>query len=482
MKKSLFSERKKLGSYSLFFSALVIVMAGLVILALDALEARFALKIDNSYNTITTQSAETKRILNELDSDVHVYALFSPGEEDRALIAVLERYAAVSDYFSFSVESLVHNPALIRHISSSLDDSSVSNDCLIIHGKEKDRTRILNIIDYVTQAYDPQSGAFYISGFNYEQKLSEAIVYVTASEVPSIQLLSGHGELDLSSIGPMMDLLMSYNYSVNSVDLLRGNVLDPLSSLMILSPVKDLTEDQLKKIDTFVRSGGSLFMSVDFSLYDDLPNFESLYRSYGFIRKKGLVVAQEDEYESYYNSPAVLMPYMDMSEPTAALIAQNQTTLILAGAAAFEEPQAHNINLTNYVLLRSGNAYLRDTSDQSNDITRKETDHTGTFVLAMTAERSFDDGTRSKAFIIGNSSVFIDSWLYENTYSAEFLLSLIQYLSPSSPIRLSIPPKNAIRPPLRISYPLLNGLAISVLPLAVIVLALIVLLPRKRRL
>ena len=476
------SDRKRLGGYSILFVSLALAAAGLLVLAFDALENRYALKIDTSFNAITTKSAETDKVLNELDSDVHVYALFTPGEEDQVLIAILERYAAASRHFTFSVENLLQNPALIRNISSSLDDSTVTNDCLIIHGKQNDRTRILNMTDYITQAYDAQSGMFYVSGLNYEQRISEALLYVTAPDVPSIQLLGGHGELSREDIAAMENLLLNYNYALNPVDLLRGDELDASSPLMILSPVKDLTEDQLSKIDAFARAGGSLFITADFSMHEELPNFDSLYRSYGFIRKKGLVVAQEEEKESYYpSSPAVLMPYMEMAEPTATLITNKQTTLVLAGSAAFEEPQNINNLLVNYVLLRSGNAYLRDTSDQSNDIARRDTDETGTFPLALTAERSFDDGTRSKAFIIGNSSVFTDSWLYQNTYSSEFLLNLVSYLSPASRISLSIQPKTVIRPPLRVANPLLNGIAVAVLPVLMFSTALIVLLPRRRR-
>lgn len=481
MRKCSVSDKRKLSGYAFVLLTLAIVTSGILVLAFDALESRYAFKIDNSFNAITTKSAETDKILSELESDVHVYALFSPGEEDQALVAILERYAASSEHFTFSIENLLQNPALIHNISSNLDDSSVTNDCLIIHGKQQDRTRILNMIDYITQAYDSDSGVFYVSGLNYEQRLSEAIIYVTAPEIPSLQLLSGHGELSRENINPMEDLLLSYNYAIETVDLLRGDELNPGSPLMILSPTKDLTKDQLDTIDNFVRQGGSLFITTDFAIYDDLPYFESLFRSYGFIKQKGLVVAQEEEKESYLNSPVVLIPYMEMSEPTAALITQNQSTVVLAGASAFEEPQNVDSLLLNYVLLRSGNAYLRDTSDQSNDIIRKSTDPIGTFPLALTAERSFDDGSRSKAFIIGNSSVFTDNWLYQNTYSAEFLLGLISYLSPSAPISLSIQPKAAIRPPMRISNVTLNNIALVLLPIMVICTALIVLLPRKRR-
>lgn len=480
MKKIILSEKKKMGGLSILSVALALAAALIFIAGLDALENRFALKVDYSFNSITTNSQETERILRELDSDVHVYALFSSGNEDRTLIAILERYAAASGHFTFSIENLMQNPTLIHSISSSLDDSTVSSNCLIVYGKQRSRTRVLDMTDYLSQSFDMESGSYYISGLNYEKKLTEALLYVTAPEVPVIQVLSGHGELDETHLASMKDLLQSYNYALETVDLLKGDSLDPDSLLMILSPVKDLSDSQLQKIDAFSRAGGSVFITMDFSLTEQLVNFETLYHGYGFMPKKGLVVADQSEIESYYNSPAVLMPYMEVAEPTASLIDQKQTTLILAGAMGFEEPQRLNPLLSNAVLLRSGKAYLRDTSDESGDISQKDTDPRGVFALALTAERAFEDGTRSKAFIIGNSSVFTDSWLYQNTYSGEFLLNLISYLSATTPVSLSIQPKAAIRPPLRIASPVLNHLALILLPLIPLAVAATVLIPRKR--
>lgn len=481
MKKLFLSEKRKLGSLSIVSIVLALAAAAALVAGFDAVEKRFAFRIDCSYNSITTSGRETARILRELDSDVHVYALFSPGKQDKTLISILERYASASKHFTFSLENLTQNPALIHSISSSIDDGSVSSDCLIIHGLKNDRTRILNLADYLSESYDLESGRFYISGFNYEKKLSEAVLFVTAPEVPAIQVLSGHGELTEQNYAPMKTLLEDYNYSMKPVDLLKGDVLNPLSPLMILSPVKDLSAVQLEKINAFTRAGGSLFITMDFSLMNELPNFKALYLNYGFIPRKGLVVAAQEETESYYDSPAVLMPYMEMSEPTAALIDQKQTTLILAGAMSFEEPRKSSSLLTNGVLLRSGKAYLRDTEDNSKDISQKGTDPTGTFPLALIGERVFEDGTHSKAFIIGNSSLFTDSWLYQNTYSGEFLLRLISYLGTSSPVSLSIQPKAAIRPPLQMTIPAFNYLVLILLPFSILILAMVVLLPRRRR-
>ena len=64
MKKNPLSDRKKLGGFSILFVSLAVAAAGLLVLAFDALENRYALKIDTSFNSITTKSAETDKVLN----------------------------------------------------------------------------------------------------------------------------------------------------------------------------------------------------------------------------------------------------------------------------------------------------------------------------------------------------------------------------------------------------------------------------------
>ena len=477
----LFLSRRKIGVYSFVSLLAVVILAGLIVTAIDALEKKYALKVDNSFNAITSKSIETDQVLSILENDVHVYALFTPGQEDMALLGLLERYAASSKRFTFSIENLLQNPALIHQISNSLDDAAVSTDCLIVHGKHKDRTRILNVTDYIAQGYDMPSGQFYVDGLRYEQSLTEAILYVTSADLASIQVLSGHGELSREEISNMSSLLAKYNYAVTEVQLLNGDSLNPDELLMILSPGKDLTDKQLREIDDFCHAGGALFIALDFTVYEPMPNFEALLRSFGFRQKKGLVVAMKEETESYYGSPAVLMPYLELAEPTAAMIDNKQTTVILAGSTAFYEPEKDQQNTVQYVILRSGSAYLRDTSDLADNIEQKETDETGTFPLAVSSERIYQDGSRSKAFIIGNATVFTDGWLYQNTYSAELLLNMVQYLSPIKATNLSIAPKEAIRTPLRINNFLLNHLLLIMLPLSVCFAALIVLLPRRKR-
>ncbi len=480
--KPLFSKRSGKQRWFASTAALVLfvlLMVGLVI-GMDALEHRRALRMDLSFNGITTQGDATNRILLGLTKPVHVYALYSPGQEDKQLIGLLERYAAKSPMFSFSVENLARNPRLLTSISSSLEDAPVGNDSLIVHCPETDRTRILTGGDFIAQGFDMQSDAFYAAGLNYERSLTEAVLYVSSERTPTLQILSGHGELAQADLVDMEALLKRFNYDLRYVQLLRGDTLDPLSPLMILSPQKDITEAELHQLDRFSRAGGSVFITWDYDTSQSLPNLQAFYRGLGFVRRPGLVVAQDDAPESYYNYPAILVPYMQSTEPTASLVDAKQTMIIMPGAVSFEEPDELGSDLIWQSVLMSGPAYIREGDDIAEDLSQRPEDETGTFILAMLSNRAYEDGTRSRAFIAGSSGPFVDGWMHANTYGAELLLNVVDYLDPADPISLSIDAKTAFRPPLNPTTPWLTNLLLLLPPGIVLLAALIILLPRRR--
>lgn len=481
MKKLLSQNKLRQGSASLIRMMLAVLLALLLSLGAQSLENRYALRYDFSFNGVTTQSEESKKVLDALTSKVHVYALFTPGQEDQALIGLLERFQAYSEQFSFSLENLAQNPGLAGTISSSLADAQVSSDSLIVYCPETDRARVLNGTDYITQSYDTNSGSYYVSGMTYEKSLSEALVFVSTKQLPVLQVLSGHGELSPDETAALEDLLVKYNYGLNRLALLRGDALDPAFPLLILSPQKDLSLAETKTIDAFCREGGPLLITRDYSSGLRLPNFDALLRGYGFEAREGMVIAHENAAGSFFESRAVLMPYMESTQATLGMLAAGQTALILAGSIAFQEPPPEDDSLSTQVVLRSGNAYLRQLDDQASGIDIQPGDPSAVFPLALLADRTFENGTHSRAFIIGNSSVFTDSWLQGNTYSGEFLLNIVNYLDPGEPIRLAITPKNAIRPPMSVASPWLVSLMLLALPMMVLMIALVV-LPRRKRL
>lgn len=475
------STSKKTRQFVLSLSAIACALALgiLLIQSADAIEKKYALKQDLSFNRVTSYGSVTGEVLSSLKTPVHIYALFTPGQEDQQLLGLLERYQAASRQLTYSRENLAQNPTLVHSISNSIDDSAVTTDCLIVHCAAKDRTRILTAEDYVTQSFDAESGGFVLSGANYENSLTEAIAYVTSDTLPALYFLQGHGELSDQETQPLQEYLSAQGYELKAVDLSRGDALPDRGLLFILSPRKDFSEAELAQLTAYAENGGSFFITSDYNDPSDLTNFNTLLRAYHVSLLEGVVMAEESDAGSYYDSPLYLMPYMQHSEITTPLISLQQDRLMLAGARALSLGEDTSGKVVIASLLKSGKATLRAFDGKTIADKTPETP-VAAYDLAAYANRAGESGNRSSLFIIGNSSVFTVEWLFSNTYSTEFLTSIVQTVYPEHPTDLAIPPKAAFRPSLGFGSMLLPTALIAVVPLLILISAWAVLSKRQK--
>lgn len=469
------------GGFSVLLTAAAVICVLLFSVLADQLESRFALRLDCSFNSATTQGETTNAVLGQLSKKVHIYAIIPEDTgENVTLTALLDRYAAASSYVTVSKESIVKNPVLLTQFSDALGENAVSSDCLIISCPETGRARVLDEDDYYTYSYNTESGYFSEAGYTYEKSITEAILYVSQDELPTLQILTGHGELNEADTVNTESVLVSANYMVKRVNLQSGDALDPESPLMVLSPQYDLSESELNTLLQFAQSGGDFFFVSQYSDPLSLKNYNALLRMYGIQGHEGLVIAKESDSASYYSdSPIYLMPYMQETAPTLPLVQSGQDILLLGGARAFQVPDEISVDLSLYPVLLTGQAYIRNYMDGISLSEKQEGDPEGIFPLALWAEKMFEDGTVSKAFAIGNMTVFEDYWVQNNTASIPFLLQMIRSLQGKEPVNLDILPKNALRDNLTLGSLAPAYIVIIALPLLVALGAVLVLGPRR---
>ena len=475
--KRFFKLRHTLVSLLLCLLAAAVAVAAVGVF--DALESRYAWRADLSFNSVTSQSEVTLQALRALAYDVHAYSVASDGNELSDLSALLDRYQAASDHFSWSRESLSRNPLLLQWVSDDLGDSAVSADCLILRCEDTGRTRVLTWADYLGFGYNSASGVYEFTGLTYEKSLTEAILYVASDTLPRVQLLSGHGELSAGETAALEQKLQAANYEVVRVHLKTGDTLDPAAPLLILSPTMDATQDELSSLGDFAQAGGSLLVTVDFADPDELPNFYALYRLYGITPLPGVVVADESDRAGYYGSVAEIVPVMNSTDVSAQLVAAGADFVILAPARALSVSRAQSGLIADVVLQSGEGAYLRTGAGGSIDLSRHADDPAGPFPLAVLCDRGFANGVRSRAFFVGNSGLFTSEQLFNMTYSGELLLQTMQHLQGGTAIDLDILPRAAVRPPLNAAGNPLPALLIALPPLAIVLLAVAVLRPRK---
>ena len=466
-------------------TALVLFIAVLVGLniGVTTLEKKQGWKKDFSFNGITTQSEITKQTIEGLAHPVHIYALFSKGQEDAPLMELLDRYAASSEKITWEQADPSLNPGLLTRFGS--DTESVSSDSLIVYCAETDRWRLISPAEFISLSMDTETGTYSYAGYTYERAITGALTYVTREEIPRIVVLQGHGELDGETLSSF-DRLMTENYrEVIYRDLSRSDYTpDPGDLLVFFSPMRDLTGEELDKILAFTEAGGSLFFTCDYTdPTDEMPNYLTLMRAYGFRPKEGIVVAGREDPDSYYQNTRInLIPTMKSTNVTMDLLASGANTVLMPGSRAFELPEETDRSLSVFTVLESGaDSYLKKLSSAMTSMEKEEEDEKGPFALALQAERITESGNISRAFICGCSGMLTEEQVYAMTDVRQLILRMTDYLAGYSGTSLNISARTAVRPGLSARGNGLGSLIVAILPLTVLLAALIELIRRKSR-
>ena len=475
-----------------------ILTAGLVLVALmlfagvnwlaTAVEQRYALSADLSFNALTMQSALTGDALSQLDRKVDLY-MVTTGTGDTMgdsvllrndLKTILERYRSQSGRLTLQEVNLLSNPTWSTRFSDLLNGETLDGDCVVVVCEEMRRARALTADDFLRYQYDLDSQAFVVSAYAIEKSLTEAIVYVSSAETPIVQIMTGHGELSASETDVLEKHLTNAGYQVERVTLHESDDLDARYPLMVLCPQFDLTEQEAGWLNSYLDAGGGMIYIAGYTTPTGLPRWNAVMAAYGLSVRKGIVVATGSDQTSYYNdSPTALLPYMQATPETEALLREGQDILLMPGVRAIGLSEEREEDIYLESLLKSGDAYLRVYEDGVESLERQPGDETGYFDLAALARKYSEDRALGTVIVIGNDTMFTEAWIYENTYQDAFLRTLLHAAGTQDAVSLDIPVKSASRAGLGLGSLTGAVIAACLLPLLVVLLALCVLLPRR---
>lgn len=462
---------------------LLILALAAVNITVTMLEKQRGWRLDLSFNGITTQSAATREVLAALPYDVHIYAFFSKGQEDAPLMELLDRYAAGSSRVTWEQSDPALNPSLVTRFSTETE--SVSSDSLIVYCAATNRWRILSPASFISLSMDPETGNYSYAGYTYERAITSALAYVTRDEIPRVTILQGHGELDGQTLEAFDSLLTENHYEVSYQRLDDADYTPDTSELLVFfSPMRDISDAELAKLNAFTDQGGSLLITCDYTdPVGQMPNYAALLRSYGFLPLDGIVVADAKDGNSYYNNIRIdLIPEMLSTDVTMDLVASGADTVLMPGCRAFETPEDTDRNLTVFPVLKSGDtAYLKALSLDMSSLEQAEGDPTGPFTLALQAQRITAGGYVSRAFLCGSSAMLTETQVYAMTDARELVMRMVEYLTGQQSAQMDIAARNAVRPALSARSNGVGAVLVTAMPLAVLLAALIVLMRRRNR-
>lgn len=457
--------------------AILIALNGLF----TALEKKYGWRVDHSFNSITSHSETTTQVLANLDTPVHIYALYERSKEDLQLMELLNRYTAASSLVTWEQTPLSLNPGLLTRFAGSTSDNTVTEDSLVVYCEKTDRFRVLDASDFLTLSINYDTGAWAYDKLTYESAITSAIAYVTQDTIPVVYVVQGHDELDENTTAVLADFLRGNHYDVRYTTL-QDILLSPEDLLVFLAPVRDLTQSEMSIVTDFAAAGGAFLFACDYSdPIAGMPNYQALLRSYGFLPMDGVVVADKADASSYFEgNRTLLLPQMQATDTTFDLMLNGTTTLILSTARAFETPESTDNSLTVTPMLLSGeNAYLRSLSSTSTSLAKQPGDAQGPFALGLEAYRFSATGDVSRAIILGSTATLTSEYYYSITHTQEFIIRMMEYLVDSQASSLGIMARAAVRPGLSAEALSMGSMLLVSLPLSVVAAALFILYPRR---
>jgi ABC-type uncharacterized transport system involved in gliding motility auxiliary subunit len=275
----------------------VIVIAVIVALNMlvTSLSARYNLSLDLTANQIFGISEDTKAFLQNLEKDVQVYVLDTEqgftggGEYSVQANEVIQKYAQESPRVTVQYIDLVRNPTFAQQFPNlSLNTSS------IVVASESKSTDLTPYDLYNVQT-DQYYGGTQIVSSKAEQAMTSAMLKVTSDEIVKVVMLGGHDETPPEGLRALLD---ANSYEVLDQNLLTEEINPEAKILVLNAPMRDLTAEELTKLDTFLYNGGKLGRNLVYFAGDTQPAMPNLN---AFLADWGIGVGESVVFETSLN-------------------------------------------------------------------------------------------------------------------------------------------------------------------------------------
>ena len=211
------------------------------------------------------------------------------------------------------------DPNVSPTFASKYTDSDVtSNSIIVVCG---DRSKV---IDYNSDIYEYSYDSSYnysVTGYDCEGQVTAAIQYVTSESTTNVYELTGHDESTLS--GDFSEVFQKRFMNVESLSLLTVDAIpEDCQALFSTAPQSDLSEDDLSKLSQYLGNGGKIYLSIDYSKWNDLTNFKKLLSDNNIETTESLLAETDRSY--YYQSPFYLLPNVENTEVSSSVAGMTQ--------------------------------------------------------------------------------------------------------------------------------------------------------------
>ncbi len=365
------------GSYSLLISTIVLALMIVINLLATNLPATVT-QLDISSAQLYSITSNTKVVLNNLDEDITIYWIVQSGEENSVLENLLDKYESLSDH----VTVVKRNPDVYPTFAEQYTDEDVTNNSLVVECGDK--YRYISWSDIYEVEYSSY-GTTLTRSFDGEGCITSAINYVTSDELPLMYVLEGHGEWDLPDT--FSEQLEKANVETDTLSLLTvDEIPEDADVILIYEPQSDLSEAEVEMLSEWVYNGGKLLVISGPVNGEDFENLNSLLEYYGVTVEEGIVI--EESTDNYVSYPYLLLPNIESSTVTDALIEENYY-VVMGICSGLTIGSTSNGTVTE-LLTTSSDSFSKVTGYSLTTYDKEDDDIDGSFAVGVSIETDND--------------------------------------------------------------------------------------------
>lgn len=381
--------------------AIVVALTVVVNLIASALPETYT-QIDATSQKLYSITKDTEKYLDTLKDDVTLYVMVNKNSKDDNVDRTLQKYASASKH----VKVKYVDPNVSPTFASKYTDSDVtSNSIIVVCG---DRSKV---IDYNSDIYEYSYDSSYnysVTGYDCEGQVTAAIQYVTSESTTNVYELTGHDESTLS--GDFSEVFQKRFMNVGSLSLLTVDAIPKdCQAIFITAPQSDLSEDDLSKLSQYLGNGGKIYLSIDYSKWNDLTNFKKLLSDNNIETTESLLAETDRSY--YYQSPFYLLPNVENTEVSSSVVGMTQVFVPYSVGLTYTGEDDSNVTSfmttsdTTIAKAAANIAAVQSQADAANIASVQDGDTQGQYSLGMMVTN--ENG--GELCVLGSAMMCIDS-------------------------------------------------------------------------
>ncbi len=373
------------GAYSLSAVAVLAAILVFVNLIFGMIPEKYR-SFDITSGKLHTLTQDTIDFISGLDQDVNLYVINNEKNKDENVDRTLNQYKELSDHIKVEYVDPTTNPKF----TTQYTQDPVYTGSVIVAAN--DISRVVNADELYQYEANYQTYSYEETGYDAEGQLTSAIQYVTGDDHPTIYELQGHGEAELDSA--FRDIIAKANFEMNNVNLVGVDAVpDDCAMLLINGAQNDISEDDAKKIKTYLEGGGNMLVTLS-AMVDATPNLNGVLSDYNITTVDGVII-EGDESRIYAQSPLYLLPEIQYDTVTEKV---SDGYIFMPYCKGMMTTSTEDVTVTP-LLSTTASSFARADIETNDSIDPSESDTMGPFNVGVKAVKggASDSGNEGAA-------------------------------------------------------------------------------------